>query len=119
MSLQFVLGKSGYGKSTYVQKRMIEEAACHRENDYLMIVPDQFTMQTQKELATMHPSGGILNVDVLSFGRLSHRVLEEVDCREIPVLDDDNNSSADSYVITRKAEITAADLRYSGSSISN
>ena len=44
MSLQFVLGKSGYGKSTYVQKRMIEGAACHRENDYLMIVPDQFTM---------------------------------------------------------------------------
>ena len=35
-------------------------------------------MQTQRELVHLHPSKGILNIDVLSFGRLAHRVFEEV-----------------------------------------
>ena len=34
-------------------------------------------MQTQKTLVQMHPDGGILNIDVLSFDRLAYRVLEE------------------------------------------
>ena len=42
-----------------------------------MLVPEQFTMQTQKELVMMHPKKGILNIDVLSFERLAYRVLEE------------------------------------------
>ena len=34
-------------------------------------------MQTQKELVSLHPDGGILNIDVLSFQRLAYRVFEE------------------------------------------
>ena len=55
--------------------------------DSLIIVPDQFTMQTQMDLVTMHPCKGIMNIDVLSFGRLSHRIIEEVGADERPVLD--------------------------------
>lgn len=49
----------------------------HPERQYLVLVPEQFTMQTQKELVMMHPKKGILNIDVLSFERLAYRVLEE------------------------------------------
>ncbi len=59
---------------------------------FLIVVPDQFTMQTQQELVTMHPCEGIMNIDVLSFGRLSHRILEEVGGEDIPVLDDTGKS---------------------------
>ncbi|MBO6011406.1 MAG: hypothetical protein J6P71_06385, partial [Oscillospiraceae bacterium] len=51
-----------------------------------------FTMQTQQQLVRMSPGGGILNIDVLSFGRLTHRILEEVGTEDIPVLDDTGKS---------------------------
>lgn len=88
MSLQFVFGPSGSGKSTKLQEEMISRAAKNPGKNFFLIVPDQFTMQTQKDLCMMSPTGGILNVDVLSFGRLRHRILEEVGGLEIPVLDD-------------------------------
>ena len=50
----------------------------HPGRSYLVLVPEQFTMQTQKALVEMHPRKGIMNIDVLSFERLAFRVLEEV-----------------------------------------
>ena len=49
-------------------------------------------MQTQKDLCLMHPRGGIMNIDVLSFGRLAHRVFEEVGRDNLPVLDDEGKN---------------------------
>ena len=77
MSLQFIMGNSGAGKSRYAYEKILAEAARHPEKNYLIVVPEQFTMQTQKDLCMAHPRGGIMNIDVLSFGRLAHRVFEE------------------------------------------
>ncbi len=78
MSLQLILGSSGAGKSHYLFEHIIEESIKNPHQNYLVLVPEQFTMQTQKELVARHPSKGILNIDVLSFERLSYRVFEEV-----------------------------------------
>ncbi len=88
MSLQFYFGASGAGKSHQVYESVIARSLKERDTEFLVIVPDQFTMQTQKEFVNKHPNGGILNIDVLSFGRLSHRILSEVGCEEKDVLDD-------------------------------
>ena len=69
MSLQFIMGNSGAGKSRYAYEKILAEAARHPEKNYLIVVPEQFTMQTQKELVSLHPAGGILNIDILSFLR--------------------------------------------------
>ena len=78
MSLQFIIGGSGSGKSCYAYQNIIEQAGQHPEKLYYVIVPEQFTMQTQKTLVEMSPGKGILNIDILSFERLAYRVLEEV-----------------------------------------
>ena len=78
MSLQFIIGGSGSGKSCYAYQNIIEQAGQHPEKLYYVIVPEQFTMQTQKILVEMSPGKGILNIDILSFERLAYRVLEEV-----------------------------------------
>lgn len=92
MSLRFCFGSSGAGKSYRIYSEMIERAMNHPKQNFLIVVPDQFTMQTQKELVMMHPCEGIMNIDVLSFGRLSHRIFEEVGTDEMPVLDDTGKS---------------------------
>ena len=77
MPLHFIFGASGAGKSHYIYQKIIQESMEHPWKQYLVLVPEQFTMQTQKELVMMHPRKGILNIDVLSFERLAYRVLEE------------------------------------------
>lgn len=51
-------------------------------------MPEQFTMQTQKELVSLHPKKGILNIDVQSFQRLAYHVFEEVGADRRTVLEE-------------------------------
>ena len=74
MSLQFIAGGSGSGKTRYLYEKVIKESEEHPDIQYLFIVPEQYTMQTQKELVRLHPRHGLLNIDVLSFKRLAYRV---------------------------------------------
>lgn len=92
MPLQFVFGPSGSGKSYYLYHHIIEESMKHPEQNYIVLVPEQFTMQTQKDLVSMHPNHGIMNIDVLSFGRLAYRVFEETGGGSLPVLDDEGKN---------------------------
>lgn len=92
MALQFIFGSSGSGKSHSLYKKTIEEAAMHPEKNYIVLVPEQFTMQTQKDLVMAQPNHAILNIDVLSFGRLAYRVMEETGGNNRIVLDDEGKN---------------------------
>lgn len=92
MSFRLVAGASGAGKSTHIYREMIERSRKDPKGRYFIIVPDQFTMQTQMDLVTMHEKKGIMNIDVLSFGRLTHRIFEELGAGERPMLDDTGKS---------------------------
>lgn len=92
MGLQFYFGPSGSGKSKKLQEEMISMASAYPDRTILFLVPDQFTMQTQVDLVKASPDGGIMNIDVLSFGRLTHRIFEETGYGSVPVLDDTGKS---------------------------
>lgn len=88
MALQFVLGGSGSGKSRDTYQRVIRDSLRHPEQKYIILVPEQFCMQTQKTLVSMHPRKGILNIDVISFNRLAYRVFSETGRTLPPVLEE-------------------------------
>ena len=92
MALQFIFGGSGSGKSYYLYNRIIGEAEKNPDLNYMVLVPEQFTMQTQKDLVLMSPKHGIMNIDVLSFVRLAHRIFEETGKGQIPILDDEGKN---------------------------
>ena len=88
MPLQLILGNSGAGKSHYIFEKIIKESEENPGKQFLVIVPEQFTMQTQKDLVMMHPRRGIMNIDVLSFERLAHKVFDEVGGEHRRILED-------------------------------
>lgn len=88
MSLQFVFGNSGSGKSDYLYERVLREAAAEPERNFLILVPEQFTMQTQRSLVLRQKNHAIMNVDVLSFARLAYRVFDELGKQELVVLEE-------------------------------
>jgi len=104
MSLQFILGNSGAGKSHYIYHKIITESLAQPDQQYLVLVPEQFTMQTQKELVTIHPGKGIMKIDVLSFERLAYRVMEELGEDRLQVLEETGKSLVLRKVAQEKKE---------------
>lgn len=104
MALQMILGRSGSGKSYQLYEKVIEQSMKHPEKQYFVIVPEQFTMQTQRDLVAMHPNHGIYNIDVLSFMRLAYRVFEEQGGMKRTVLEDTGKSMLVRRVITEKKD---------------
>ncbi len=113
MALQFIIGGSGTGKSYYAYEYIIREALRHPDVLYYIVVPEQFTMQTQRTVVEMSPGKGILNIDVLSFQRLAFRVLEEVGGDTRKMLQDTGKS----MVLRKLAQEHAGELPYLGSQI--
>ena len=77
MALGFYLGCSGSGKSAALYRWVISESMLHPDRTYFILIPEQFSLQTQRRIVQSHPRGGILNIDVLSFSRLAWRIFEE------------------------------------------
>ncbi|WP_035773262.1 PD-(D/E)XK nuclease family protein [Butyrivibrio sp. VCD2006] len=111
--LRFVFGASGSGKSYRLREYIIERSCKEPERNFLIVVPDQFTMQTQMDIVKQHPDHGIMNIDVVSFSRLSHRIFEEVGESHEKVLDDMGKS----LVLRHVAEENKSSLPVIGGSM--
>ncbi|WP_053955306.1 helicase-exonuclease AddAB subunit AddB [Inediibacterium massiliense] len=77
MGICCVFGRSGVGKTHFV----LEDIKKHIENTnqtLILIVPEQFTLQAERDLIEKLDLPGIMHIEVLSFTRLAHKVLNEV-----------------------------------------
>lgn len=92
MALQFVFGGAGSGKTRYLYEQAIRLSMERPDRRYLVVVPEQYTMQAQKEIIRIHPRHGVMNIDILSFKRLAYRVFDELAVK-IPVVLDDMGKS--------------------------
>ena len=110
MALQFIFGPSGSGKSYYIYNKIIQESMENPDRQYLVLVPEQFTMQTQKELVMLHPRKGIMNIDVLSFERLAFRVMEETGAFSQELLEETGKS----MVLRKVAQEKKGELKLLG-----
>lgn len=76
MGLRFIIGRAGTGKTTLCMEEIIKQANTG-EKRQVLIVPEQFTSQAERDLIEKTGQNAILTAEVLSFGRLAHRVFSK------------------------------------------
>ena len=77
MTLQFIIGRAGSGKSYTLYKNMIDRSESNQDKNFIAVVPEQYSMETQKEILTLHKRKGSFNIEVTSMTRLAYTVFEE------------------------------------------
>ena len=88
MALTLVTGGSGSGKTEYIYNKIIDWSLREPERRFFVLVPEQATMQAQKDIIRLHPRHGTFNIDVVSFERLAYRIFEELSLPQPEILDD-------------------------------
>lgn len=92
MGVELVLGSSGAGKTHYMYKKITESDS---NENYFAIVPEQYTMETQRKIVSMCAknekesiASGTFNIDIVSFNRLAVRLFDETGTKAGEILDD-------------------------------
>lgn len=92
MSVKFITGASGHGKTYELYSLMTSEAIANPKRRYVLVVPEQSSLQAQKDLVMMNPNKGIFNIDVLTFGRMTYAIFDEMNF-ELPKNIDDTGKN--------------------------
>lgn len=79
MAVQFILGRAGTGKTATIVNQIVDQMESDPLGPPLIyIVPEQATFQAEYTLATSSAAGGTIRAQVLSFGRLAYRIVQEM-----------------------------------------
>ena len=81
MSLRYIIGSEGSEKTEWMYREMLRLCEERPDCSVYYLVPDQATLQAQKDLVSRQKNGCVMNIDILSFSRLKYRLIEELgDC---------------------------------------
>ena len=77
MSLQIIYGRSGTGKSEYIFKQIAKKIEENTKRKIYIVTPEQFSFTAEKKLLSSISGSAVINAEVLTFGRMAHRVIQE------------------------------------------
>ena len=89
---KIIAGSAMSGKTYKLCMDILKEANEHPRENFLIIIPEQVGNAYEKKLIelnkelTGHP--GFMNIDVIGFGRLSHRIFDEMGVKDSAVLEE-------------------------------
>ena len=103
MTIRYIMGRAGAG----VDQRAIEEIGTALkqggEKRLFLLVPEQYTLQAERNLIEQLQLPGIMQVEVLSFNRLAYRVLAEVGGRNRVLINEQGRNMVLKRVINEVA----------------
>lgn len=76
MSLRFIYGKSGTGKTTYCFNQ-IKNLINNNKKVYI-ITPEQFSFTAENNLMKICKKKAVLNAEVITFDRMAYRIITEI-----------------------------------------
>lgn len=75
--IRIVYGKAKSGKTSHVYDEILERYKSG-DTSIFLIVPEQYTLEAEKQLIDFGALEGLIGIDVLSFKRLAFRIFSEV-----------------------------------------
>jgi ATP-dependent helicase/nuclease subunit B len=107
MSIRFILGRAGSGKSRKCLDEIREQLLSAPSGEPLMLlVPEQATFQAEYALVTTPGLSGVMRSQVLSFRRLAFRIMQETGgTARIPIDDTGKQMLLYQILFKRKKEL--------------
>lgn len=75
--LHFVTGRAGSGKTSFIQNRL-SQLAKGGKGGMILIVPEQFSFESERSMLSLLGAKDALNIEILSFSRLAECVFAQV-----------------------------------------
>ena len=85
--LNIITGRTGSGKTRFIRS-MVSEIANVQSDKAIIIVPEQFSFETEKGMLSLLGNEKINNVEILSFSRLGERLLSQYGKIDKKIADD-------------------------------
>lgn len=86
--LRLITGADEAQKTEYIIKDLAARSEKKPECRFIFVVPEQFTLETQKNVLRFHPRHACMNIDVVSFNRLAVVALAKMGINTASVLDE-------------------------------
>lgn len=77
MGVRFIYGRAGSGKTTFCLKQIAKKIDNDKNNKLILLVPEQYTFQSEHLLLEHVKERGLLRAEVLSFKRLAFKIFNE------------------------------------------
>ena len=77
MSIRFIYGRAGTGKSKYCINEIKDKIDEKADNKLILLVPEQYTFNTENKILKFIGERALLRTEVLSFKKMAHEVSEE------------------------------------------
>ncbi len=108
MGIRFIFGRAGTGKSDFCLKQIGKKLENDKNNKLILLVPDQYTFQSEKKLLETVGEKALLRAEVLSFKRMANRVFDKCGGRTKSVIKD----SGKNMLIYKLLKEQGEDLKY-------
>ncbi|MGL4571573.1 MAG: helicase-exonuclease AddAB subunit AddB [Clostridium sp.] len=92
MGIRFIYGRAGSGKSKFCLEQIKKKIENNKGNKLILIVPEQYTFQTENKLLDIATEKALLRAEVLSFKTMCNRVFEECGGRVHQIMKDEGKS---------------------------
>lgn len=104
MSIRFIYGRAGIGKSTWCINSIAENIKKDDENKLILIVPEQYTFNTENRILKSIGESALLRTRVLSFKKMAHEVFEECGGRVKEIIKESGRNMLIHKVLNEKIE---------------
>jgi len=92
MNLTYIFGRAGSGKTTHILEKISDAISSQKSEKVIYIVPEQFSLEAERNILSISKDGACVNATVLSFARLAHQIYKQTGGISKTVLDDSGKS---------------------------